>query len=212
MRRATERREWLEGDPERYAMVLKLAARLPFGKQRKFQQKDVELTDFVNRQLTDTAYITRCVSQYLRCLGAEVICTRGQMTADLRHYWGMNTILNPEGEGEKTREDHRHHAVDALVIALTNHKRLYSLASARGKEIPMPWEGFREEAEEIIKGINVSHRALRKLRALCMKKHFMVRLTNQPQRANQSKRKNDRGQRIGLKIKTRMFDVNQLKA
>ncbi|MGD0519084.1 MAG: type II CRISPR RNA-guided endonuclease Cas9, partial [Thermoguttaceae bacterium] len=157
--------EWLaESDPKRYETVLKIASKLSFGKQRKFQQKEVVLDDFVKRQLTDTAYITRCVSQYLYCLGVEIVCTRGQMTADLRHYWGLNTILNPEGEGEKNRDDHRHHAVDALVIGLTDRKRLFALANDRGKNIQPPWPGFREESEKIIKEINVSHRPLRKLR------------------------------------------------
>jgi CRISPR-associated endonuclease Csn1 len=156
--------EWLaESDPERYQIALRVASKLPFGKQKKFQQKDVVLEDFVNRQLTDTAYITRCVSQYMQCLGAEVICTRGQMTSDLRHYWGMNTILNPEGQSEKNREDHRHHAVDALVIGLTDRKRLFALANNK-ENIQPPWPCFHEDAEIIIKEINVSHRVLRKLR------------------------------------------------
>ncbi|MGD0384441.1 MAG: type II CRISPR RNA-guided endonuclease Cas9 [Thermoguttaceae bacterium] len=156
--------QWLESDPERYQIALKIASiKLPFGKQKKFQQKEVDLTDFVNRQLTDTAYITRCVSQYLRCLGVEVVCTRGQMTSDLRYYWGLNPILNPEGQGEKNRDDHRHHAVDALVIGLTDSKRLFALANDRGKNIQPPWPGFREAAETIIKNINVSHRSRRRI-------------------------------------------------
>ena len=78
------------------------------------------LDDFVQRQLNDTAYISRCVSQYLRCLGARVVCTRGDMTADVRHWWGLNSILQPDGSDRKNRDDHRHHAIDALVIALTD--------------------------------------------------------------------------------------------
>jgi len=154
--------KWLESNQERYQIALKIASKLPFGKQKKFQQKEVVLEDFVNRQLTDTAYITRCVSQYLRCLGAEVVCTRGQMTSDLRHYWGLNTILNPEGQGEKNRDDHRHHAVDALVIGLTDRKRLFALANNK-ENIQPPWPGFREDAEIFIKEINVSFRPRRKL-------------------------------------------------
>ena len=88
-------REWLEGgDPDRYEQVMHFAERhLSYGKQLKFAQKDIELDDFVNRQLNDTAYISRCVSQYLQCLGAKVICTRGGMTSDVRYWWGLNSIL-----------------------------------------------------------------------------------------------------------------------
>ena len=73
-------REWLEGgNPERYEQVLQFAERyLSYGKQLKFAQKDIELKDFVNRQLTDTAYISRCASQYLQCLGAKVLAPAGE--------------------------------------------------------------------------------------------------------------------------------------
>ncbi len=157
-------REWLEdSDPERYERALRVAERLPYGKQRKFQQKDIQLDDFVHRQLNDTAYISRCVSQYLRCLGAKVVCTRGDMTADVRYWWGLNSILQTDGSDRKNRADHRHHAVDAVVIALTDEKRLFALANARGENMPPPWNGFREEAGRLILGISVSHRAQRRL-------------------------------------------------
>jgi CRISPR-associated endonuclease Csn1 len=157
-------REWLEdSDPERYERALRVAERLPYGKQRKFQQKDVQLDDFVQRQLNDTAYISRCVSQYLRCLGARVVCTRGDMTADVRYWWGLNSILQTDGSDRKNRANHRHHAIDAIVIALTDDKRLFALANARGEDMPPPWDRFREEAARLILGINVSHRVQRRL-------------------------------------------------
>ncbi len=121
------------------------------------------MDDFVQRQLTDTAYISRSVSQYLRCLGARVICTRGDMTADVRYWWGLNSILQEDGSDRKNRDDHRHHAVDALVIALTDEKRLFALANARGENMPPPWPGFREEAARFVLDINVSHRVQRRL-------------------------------------------------
>ncbi len=114
--------------------------------------------------MTDTAYITRCVSQYLQCLGARVACTRGDMTSELCHRWGLNNILDPTKSGRKMREDHRQHAVDSIAVALTDAKRLHALANARGKDTPPPWHGFREDAEAAILAINVSHRALRGLR------------------------------------------------
>lgn len=157
--------EWLEAtNPEKYAQVLRRAEVLPYNKQRKFIQKDIVLDDFVSRQLTDTAYISRLVTQYLNCLGAPIVMPRGQMTAELRHVWGLNTILDPDGGGKKNRADHRHHAVDALVLALTDRKRLHALANDRGRDVKPPWEGFRDQATETIKGIHVSHRALRGIR------------------------------------------------
>jgi CRISPR-associated endonuclease Csn1 len=157
-------REWLEdSDPERYERALRVAERLPYGKQRKFQQKDIQLDDFVQRQLNDTAYISRCVSQYLRCLGAKVVCTRGGMTADVRYWWGLNSVLQTDGSDRKNRANHRHHAIDALVIALTGEKRLFALANARGENMPPPWDRFRDETARLILGVNVSHRVQRRL-------------------------------------------------
>ncbi|MEL7088122.1 MAG: type II CRISPR RNA-guided endonuclease Cas9, partial [Planctomycetota bacterium] len=133
------------------------------GKILKFSRESVELDDFVARQLTDTAYISRAVSQYLRQLGSRIVVPRGNMTAELRHQWGLNNILDPEKRGRKNRADHRHHAVDAIVIALTDTKRLNALASSRGKDMPEPWDGFRQAVERAIRAIHVSTRPQRGL-------------------------------------------------
>jgi CRISPR-associated endonuclease Csn1 len=157
-------REWLEStDLPRYQKMLQLARRLDYGKRQKLQQLDVELSDFVDRQLRDTSYIARCVKEYLECLGRPVVCPRGGMTKDLRHWWGLNNILDKEKKGRKIREDHRHHAVDAIVIALTDHARLQALANARGENMPPPWPGFLNDARMAVLRITVSHRPLRKI-------------------------------------------------
>lgn len=157
-------REWLESaDAVKYETVLRRAERLPYNKRRKFIQTDVVLDDFVARQLTDTAYISRLVTQYLRCIGARVVTPRGQMTADLRHFWGLRTILDPDGSGEKNRADHRHHAIDAIVIALTDHARLHALANDCGKDVRAPWATFREDVARGVAAIHVSHRVQRRL-------------------------------------------------
>lgn len=157
-------REWLESsDRPRYEQMLQLARRLDYGKREKLQQLDIELSDFVERQLRDTTYIARCVKEYLECLGVPVVCPRGGMTKDLRHWWGLNNILDPEKKGKKNRADHRHHAVDAIVIALTDQARLNALASARGENMPPPWAGFLNDARLAVLNLNVSHRAQRKI-------------------------------------------------
>jgi CRISPR-associated endonuclease Csn1 len=120
-------REWLEkSDPDKWSRVLRCAEKLPYPKYRRFLQEGITLGDFVSRQLSDTAYISRAVSQYVRSLGTPVITPRGGMTAELRRFWGLNLLLGDDGE--KNRADHRHHAVDAAIIALTNRARLHALA------------------------------------------------------------------------------------
>src|SRR5207302_1758993 len=112
--------EWLAvSRPNRYEEILRRADALPYPKARRFGQRSVELTDFFARQFVDTAYITTQVREYVECLGCDVVCTKGQHTAELRRHWGLNTILRDDGLDLTNRDDHRHHAVDAIVIALT---------------------------------------------------------------------------------------------
>lgn len=185
--------EWLaDADPRRYEMVCQRAASLmqrkliPYGKYRKFLQQELELDEFIARQLTDTAYIARATAEYLRLLferDHDVLGLKGQHTAELRRQWGLNTVLRHDDKDMKNREDHRHHAVDAVVVALTNRKRLQQLSRGMsevagkkrdsgeveyrqaygGEAISEPWENFRPHVESAINGINVSHRAERKV-------------------------------------------------
>lgn len=175
-------REWLEeADPDRYQRVLHLARILPYGKRQKFLVKEVVLEDFIARQLSDTAYISTQVAQYLKCLGVPIVVPRGQMTAELRHCWGLNSILASESNGGKNRADHRHHAVDAAVIALTNPSRLHALANARGRQVEAPWSGLREDLEKCVAGIVVSHRPRRRLRgALHEETHYGATQKREP--------------------------------
>lgn len=164
-------------DEERYQTMLARVRKFspPFGykKWNKFRQKSVDLDSFIERQLNDTRYISREVCKYLESLVGRdrVQSGRGQMTATLRHLWGMNHILHESGE--KTREDHRHHAVDAVVTALSTPSALKKVSSASkyGRlnqiakdEFPIPWETFRDDVDTRVQSIIVSHRAMRKIR------------------------------------------------
>lgn len=68
---------------------------------------------------------------------------------------------------KKNRDDHRHHAIDAICIALTDRKLLQQISrdNARGfdldrLEIKLPnhWNSFREDVKETIEKIIVSHK------------------------------------------------------
>lgn len=156
--------EWLkESDRPRFDRMIQLARKLDHGKRQRLEQMDIQLDHFVERQLRDTTYIATCVKEYLECLGVPIICPRGGMTKDLRHWWGMNNILDPEKRGRKNRADHRHHAIDAIVIALTDYARLHALANARGENMPPPWPGFLNDARMSVLSVNVSHRAQRRI-------------------------------------------------
>ncbi len=179
-------REWLEADPDRYNQVLQRASSLPYPKRKRFAQKELDLDKFVLRQLNDTRYIVREAARYLRSIVEEphfVLCPKGSHTAELRRHWGLNTVLrelpdspawtgeNDLRDGEKDRSDHRHHAIDALVVALTDQSRLQQLAriqreggtEATGEILPEPWPIFRQSVIDAVSKINVSHRVQRRV-------------------------------------------------
>ncbi len=159
--------EAYHADPERYEEVQQRVAALPWPKRRRFAQKEIELDKCISRQLNDTRYITRQVVAYLRVLGCEVRGSKGQMTATLRRYWGLNGLLDGVETPVKTRDDHRHHAIDAAVVALTTRSALQRLSTTRYSpsrpEFPPPWEGFRDDLSAAAATINVSHRPSRAL-------------------------------------------------
>jgi CRISPR-associated endonuclease Csn1 len=139
-------------------------------KLRRFRYDgDLKLDDFVRRQLQDTQYIARAVRQYLQVLGVPVHCTRGQVTAALRHLWGLDTILSRDDRAEKNRDDQRHHAVDAAVIAMTTAKHLHNLSRREHfrrerMNFPEPWPGFRVAVQHAVDSIVVSYAPTRRVR------------------------------------------------
>jgi CRISPR-associated endonuclease Csn1 len=168
--------EWLaEREPERYEKVCQWArGKLRYPKYKRFRQKALDLDQFIARQLSDTRYISRSVLDYLRCLLPEphlALGLKGQQTAMLRHHWGLNRVLRQDDLDLKNRDDHRHHAVDAIVVALTNRSRLQQLADllrrggtqATGELIIDPWRNFRADVEQVVNQISVSHRVRRKI-------------------------------------------------
>ena len=78
-----------------------------------------------------------------------------------------NSKEKPKKPHKKNRDDHRHHAIDAICIAMTDRKLLQQISrdNARGfdldrLEIKLPnhWNSFREDTKEIIEKIIISHK------------------------------------------------------
>lgn len=160
--------QWLGKGTAAYDKMMAVVeqSKMPPHKRERFTMETVALEEFIARQLADIRYATKIAAGYLRLLypidrrseNQAVTCTKGGMTARLRHHWGIS----------KSREDHRHHAVDALVVALTDSKTIKAFASAFKRsqdpeQVPLPWNGFREDVERAVEGIVVSHRVHRKL-------------------------------------------------
>lgn len=141
--------------PNRYAKFKRFAA-------EKFND------DFISRQLNDTRFISRKAKTYLGKICDKVTVAPGQLTANLRNKWGLNSILNSE-DNEKTRSDHRHHAIDALVMACTKVAHLQEASKwnryNRPYDIkfPLPWETYRQDAENAINSILVSFKQMKRI-------------------------------------------------
>jgi len=153
--------------------ILARAANLPVRKRQRFSETALadflRGQDFLARQLTDTAYLSRAAREYLSAICPEnrIVSLPGRLTALLRGKWGLNRLLSDADR--KDRSDHRHHAIDAVVVAATDRGMLQSLAtaSARARELglqklvermPKAWEGFHEQLAAKIRRVVVSHK------------------------------------------------------
>ena len=125
--------------------------------KKNHRPEDVE--DFVQRQLNDTRYIATAAKAMLKQYSVPVDVNNGAATNELRWRLGLSGILprDPDsgaytetGEkidtatGEiikydaakaaKSREDHRHHAIDAFVVAMTDRAMLKAMIDVHKNE------------------------------------------------------------------------------
>lgn len=139
--------------------------RKKLGKETETDKKLWE--NFIDRQLRDTQYIARKSREILQKVCNNVTTTEGGVTAKLRNLWGWDDVLmnlqmpkyrelgqtvikewtsehgkrkhqKEEIENWTKRDDHRHHAIDALVIACTQQgfiQRINTLNSSETKDL-----------------------------------------------------------------------------
>ena len=127
--------------------------------------------DFIERHLRLSQYISREAQGILRKGIRLVSASEGSVTAKLRQLWGYDNILRDlnleryrsmgetevvtveHRDGERTderikdwskRKDHRHHAIDALVVACTRQSYIQRLNRVNA-------EADREEMDAFIK-------------------------------------------------------------
>lgn len=135
---------------------------------------ELQKRDFISTQLNDTRYISRIAQTYLAELGADISVSKGITTAWLRHQWGLNSLIGETDKKERT--DHRHHAIDAVVIACVD-RRLYQTLIKTAKElergqsgldmkdiyIDPPWQHLRDDLEQSLDNVIIAHTPQRKL-------------------------------------------------
>lgn len=155
-------------------------------------------SDFLERQLRLTQYISRQAMAILQQGIRRVSASEGGVTARLRSLWGYGKILHTlnldrydsmgetervSREGEATEElritnwskrmDHRHHAIDALVVACTRQsyiQRINRLSSEFGRE-----DKKKEDQEAQEQQSTETGRLSNLERWLTQRPHFSVR-------------------------------------
>lgn len=174
-------------------------------------EEDKIENNFLNRDLSDSQYIAKKAKEILLQVARDVIATTGSITARLREDWqlvdvmkelnwdkysklGLTTVeRNRDGHEVKRitdwtkRNDHRHHAMDALTIAFTRHSQIQYLNNLNAKDDgekkdssiygiekkvlmkngrfvpPMPLDEFRAEALKHLDCVLVSIKAKNKV-------------------------------------------------
>ena len=171
-------REWRgENDPQWWAEFQTRVEnlRIKGRKKRNLLMKnfDEEVAGrFRERNLQDTKYAARALRRALEELYADEddttrrLFTRpGALTAMVRRAWGL----------KKSRDDDRHHATDALVVAAMDEElanrlaRLYQRMEAQGlhdrtPNLEPPWPTFRDEALAALEKVFVVRTETRRAR------------------------------------------------
>ncbi len=121
-------------------------------KWKKLRMKEVEIPqDFIDRDLRNSQYIAREAMRMLHQVVRTVVPTIGAITARLREDWQLVDVMQElnwdkydrqgltsyyeDHDGRRIRQitdwtkrnDHRHHAMDALTIAFTKHSYIQYL-------------------------------------------------------------------------------------
>ncbi|MDD3183509.1 MAG: type II CRISPR RNA-guided endonuclease Cas9 [Alphaproteobacteria bacterium] len=163
--------------------ILARAQNLPSNKRWRFKEDawaQAEGKDgAIARLLNDTRYMSRLAKDYLSAVfdnekgKSKVWATTGQMTALLRDKYGLNNLLG-EDDNIKERGDHRHHAIDAFVIGLSDRGTMHMLSEAANRmettdglwekrrklveKLDDPFPQFRESLRERLEKIVVSYK------------------------------------------------------
>lgn len=136
---------------QRLDNLLKLKA-IKETKYKKLLMTEKEIPDgFIQRDLRDSQYIARKAKEMLSTIVKDVVSTSGQITDRLREDWNLIHVmqelnwdkyhklgLTEEIQGRDgqiirrikdwtKRNDHRHHAMDALTIAFTKRSHIQYL-------------------------------------------------------------------------------------
>lgn len=185
-RQKTNKTPWEAwGETDQWEVIAANLKNVPANKAWRFAPDAMERfegeNDFSARALKDTQYLSRIARVYLDALydggdnKSHVWVVPGRLTEMLRRHWGLNgltalTDSDTQTVKAKNRTDHRHHAIDAAVVAATDRGLIKGIADIAQRDelngaeevvrsVPPPWDGFRDDIGAQVARIIVSHRA-----------------------------------------------------
>jgi CRISPR-associated endonuclease Csn1 len=205
-----ERKGWLEDFKKRVEEVYSAGDIKYMNRKKLFMTKAEIPEDFLNRDLGNSAYIARQSAQILLNITRRVNLTSGTVTSKLREDWELVDVLkelnfekyraqgltytveNRHGKELNRitdwtkRNDHRHHAMDAITVAFTKPayiqylnnmsgnsdkggefygvKEKYTYRDKEGgRKFVKPFNNIRQEAKKHLESILISHKAKNKV-------------------------------------------------
>ncbi|MBL0703244.1 MAG: type II CRISPR RNA-guided endonuclease Cas9 [Sulfurospirillum sp.] len=158
--------EWFDGFVKSFKNIKK--AKISRLLKKNFDENSEK--EFKTRNINDTAYMARFIKNFIEenleltsKSKKKVVTINGMLTSMLRHNWAV---------GKKSRDNHLHHAVDAIVVAFATQSEVQKLSSMSAKinefaqkskeektkklKFKPPMENFRDEVQESIDNIFVS--------------------------------------------------------
>jgi CRISPR-associated endonuclease Csn1 len=145
-----EARHDFEAQGWHYPSILARAENMAKNKRYRFGEDGLEKwldgKDFAARALNDTRHLSKVALEYLKLICPRTHVIPGKMTSQLAYHFGLYRILHPEGRNNKNRNDHRHHAVDACVIGITDRSLVQHFADASASFNPIIQQ-FENESE-----------------------------------------------------------------
>lgn len=154
-------------DQNCWSEILDRASRFGWSKHKRFfpnyLDQFLKENDFIARQLTDTSYLSKVAQKYFATIldKSKIVTSPGRLTAMVRRQMGLNSLLGETAE--KNRNDHRHHALDALVVGIIDRsllQRAAKLSEEQREKIDFeePWSDFRRHTKQALEKVIVSHK------------------------------------------------------
>lgn len=198
------------------------------GKRNFLIMKKEEIPqDFIERQLRESQYIVKEAVKLLKEVCRDVTTTTGKITDLLKHQWGANDVFRniqvpkyrkwgmtetivDRKTGEvieriidwSKRKDHRHHALDAIIVACTRQSYIQQLnrlnvlyendyeSLKSYRKFELPWPSFHNDLISSLESLLVSFRNKRRVATMNKnrikvggKKKYIVQKTLTPRDA-----------------------------